>query len=352
MHGVGQTVGDAVAHGGGALAVAAGRQAVAHAAHQGRGAGLDAPLQGSAHAARGQTHGGFHEADVLGLGAEDDLLEDRRGVALEGADEARAHLHAGGARRQEPLDVRMIPDAARHEDGEVAPLVPLCDHLGQDVLQGVGRIQAAFVAEALVATAFGAFQHDGIRQAVVLSLPLLADHLEGATGRHDGHQRHVRIAHVAWEGQGQAGARHDHLGAAGEGGLHGGLVALDGAEDVHAHGAAAFGAFPRGADDPFQGLGRVQRVSAVRTAQAHLGIRRAVVARADGRDQAHAAFLRHGARQAFPGDAHAHATLLDGIGQVQVADAQARHGAGTAAHEGLGHGVQTRHQPRAEGRQG
>jgi len=352
LHGVRQAVGDAVAHCHGALAVAAGGEAVADAANLGRGAGLDVPLQAGAHTARGQAHGGLHETDVLGFRAEDDLFEDGRGVAFEGADEAGAHLHAIGAQGQEALDVRVIPDTARHQHGEAAPLVPLLDHLGEDVFQSMGGIQATIVAKALVAPALGAFQHHGVRQAVVFPLPLLADHLERPSRGHDGHQGHIRIPHEAGQGQREAGPGHDHLGAARDRSPDRGFIAFDGAEDVDAHGATALGALPRRADDPFQCLGRIQRIRAVGTAQTHGRVGRTVVAGADGRHQAHAAGAGHGPCQALPGDAHPHAALLDGVGQVKIADAQARQGAGPAAYEGLGHGVQTGHEAASEGGQG
>jgi len=303
------------------------------------------------HAPGGHAHGGFHEADVLGAGLQQHFLEGGGGIALEGADEAGAHLHAAGAQSQETLDVSAIPHATGHQHGEVAPLVALGHHLGEEMLQGVLGSAAALGAEALVAAAFGAFQHHGIGQSVVLALPVLADHAEGPGRGDDGHQGHIGVAHEVGQGQGQARAADDELGAAGQGGAHSGFVAFDGAEDVHAHGAAPARPLPGSADDGFERAGRIQG-GGVRAAQAQHGAGRAVVAGADGGNQAHAAFGSHGARQAFPGHADAHAALLDGIAQIQVADAEAGQGGGASAQQGLVSGIQAIQEAAPEGVEG
>ena len=163
---------------------------------------------------------------------DDRLLVGVGGGALLGREEARAHLHAVGAQRDEAPDVLVRVDPAGDDHGEVPVAARGLLDRGEQRLEGVLRQVDLVHPEAEVAPGQRSLEDDRVR-ALPLALPAAADEVERPAGRDDRHERGVPRLLDGGQRQRQPRARDDRVGAGVDRRAHRGLVvALERHHDV------------------------------------------------------------------------------------------------------------------------
>ena len=247
---------------------------------------------------------------VLGTRPQDGLLVGRRRAALLGGEEARPHLHAVGAERDEAADVLVRVDPAGHDHRQVAVGRRHLFDRRQEPLEGVLLEVDLVGAKAEVTAGQRPLEHDRVG-AHVLALPAPADDRQRARRRDDRDECGAARRLYGRQRERQAGARDDRVGAGVDGGAHrGDEVALERHHDVDAGEAAAR-------------LGRLH-LKPHGLVGAHLAPEAPgddpVEPRAG--DQPQAARGGHGRRQGSERNADAHAALEDGQSKLHALDGE------------------------------
>ena len=310
--GVGQGQGDAV----GGLVVVAGQDAAVGTGGWGFAAIGRAFQEVVADGPTGHAYRALDDDHVFFDGVDIALLEARVGVAFVGGHEAGSHLDAGRSQSDHAVDVGAVVDAAGGDDGN--GLAVRCsvggnagDDLGDEFFQDEVGVVDLLGLEAQMAAGHGALHHEGVRGAVKMGQPFLAQN-DGGPGRgDDGHELGPGpFGQVAGQFEGQAGA--------GEDGVH---VFPDGCFDQIreiGHGHHDVDAERPGSDGAggayFPGKGPVVGLDVIG------GKIRLVHADAGGRDDAATTGCGHGGSQPGKRDADTHAALNDGFGDMQVTD--------------------------------
>ena len=290
--------------------VSAGRQLLMQPLHQ-RGV----------HRPAGHTHRAVDDAQILRPGRKEHILVALAGVALFGGDEPGSHLGPGRAQPGAPGHLGPGGHAPGAEQGNGPAELLLKgaqggQHLGDEL--GEGRTapgQQVGLLKAQVAAGLAALQHHKVRHAAVALCPGAADELCCPGAGHDGGQQRLKALGQGGQLQRQARPADNGIGPGFQRGAHTVGILAGGHHGIYRHkagpGGQPFGPLylpAQGAQVGLLGVG---------------GKVRLVPAGVGGAQGAHGPFGGHGTGQPAHGDAHAHAALNQGKGQLPVSQLHA-----------------------------